>query len=207
MSIEKKQTKQSRGRPRTFDRNAALIEALKVFWRKGYELSSIEELCRVMGIKPSSLYAAFGSKAQLFLEAVTYYERTYWNDAWVSMAEEPDLHIAIDTFFKTSAIILSSQDVPCGCLVVLSAIYVSPSSIDVFNEIKALREEGVDHFLSRLTKAVSDGQLSPDIDLNALAISLNTFFEGLSIPAQDGVSQEILLKIASFAVNFLPPKR
>ena len=64
----------SKGRPRTFDRAAALNRALNVFWRRGYEPASISELCAAMEINPPSLYAAFGNKAQLFMEAVQHYE-------------------------------------------------------------------------------------------------------------------------------------
>lgn len=71
-----------RGRPRNFDRNNALMAALGIFWRRGYELTSVGELCKVMDINPPSLYAAFGNKASLFLEAVDYYETTYWDHTW-----------------------------------------------------------------------------------------------------------------------------
>ena len=59
-----------KGRPRSFDRDHALTQALDVFWHRGYELASVAELCAAMGINPPSLYAAFGNKAKLFVEAV-----------------------------------------------------------------------------------------------------------------------------------------
>ena len=84
-----------RGRPRTFDREAALRSALTLFWRVGYEPATISELCKAMGINPHSLYAAFGNKAQLFMEAVAYYETTYWDEAWLRLEQAQDIRQGI----------------------------------------------------------------------------------------------------------------
>ena len=111
----------SKGRPRTFDREAALNRALDVFWRRGYEPATIAELCAAMEIKPPSLYAAFGNKAQLFMEAVQHYEDVYWDATWERMEDVPDVHEAMASFFRDAARILTSQEAPCGCLVILAA--------------------------------------------------------------------------------------
>ena len=58
------------GRPREFDRGAALEAAMLLFWRKGFAMTSMNDLCEVMGIRSPSLYAAFGSKEGLYLEAL-----------------------------------------------------------------------------------------------------------------------------------------
>src|SRR5712692_5869572 len=64
-----------RGRPREFDREAALERAIDVFWRHGYEATSVSDLTAAMGVNPPSLYAAFGDKEKLFLEAVERYQQ------------------------------------------------------------------------------------------------------------------------------------
>ena len=74
--------KKQRGRPRAFNREEALRGALSLFWQQGYEPTSIAQLCDVMQINKPSLYAAFGNKSDLFLEAVDYYETTYWDGVW-----------------------------------------------------------------------------------------------------------------------------
>lgn len=89
----------SRGRPRTFDREAALQSALGVFWRRGYEPASILELCAAMGINPPSLYAAFGNKAQLFMKAVDHYETVFWDNAWERMAIGQNVQEDMERFF------------------------------------------------------------------------------------------------------------
>ena len=70
---EATQPKKARGRPRSFDREAALNAAMEVFWTKGYEAASISDLTSAMGINPPSLYAAFGDKEKLFLATIEQY--------------------------------------------------------------------------------------------------------------------------------------
>lgn len=193
-----------KGRPRGFDRAQALTLALDVFWRRGYEPTSVAELCSTMGINPPSLYAAFGNKAKLFLEAVDFYERTYWDHTWARMHQEPDVYVAVDRFFKDSAGILLSPLVPCGCLVVIAAINVSSESVEVFEAMKALRLEGIIHFTKRLNQAVLDGQLPAQTDVASLAAVLNTLLEGMSIHVRDGVTLSAMEKVAAHAVKLLP---
>jgi len=195
---------QSKGKPRTFDREAVLKKALGVFWKRGYEPASIAELCEAMEINPPSLYAAFGNKAQLFMEAVNHYENVYWNDAWQRLEDEPDVRKAMVGFFQDAAQILTSQDAPCGCMVVLGAANVSRESQDVNDALKALREEGKDCFLARLKQGVADGDLSADTDVDTLASTLNTLFHGMSIQARDGVSQAELERVVTIAMTLIP---
>ena len=81
----------SKGRPRSFDRAKALEAALRTFWKLGYEPASVPELCSAMGVNPPSMYAAFGSKAALFIEAMEHYERSYWDEPGRRFLAEPDL--------------------------------------------------------------------------------------------------------------------
>ncbi|WP_028500357.1 TetR/AcrR family transcriptional regulator [Microvirgula aerodenitrificans] len=196
----------NKGRPRGFDREQALIQALDVFWRRGYEPASINELCAAMGINPPSLYAAFGNKAKLFLEAVGFYERTYWDATWARMGEQPDIYHAIDEFFREAAGILLSPHAPCGCLVVLAAINVSPDSAEVSEAVATLRRDGRQLFVNRLKLAVGQGQLPADTDIKSLAAALNTMLEGMSIQARDGLTALAMTRLAAHAVRLLPDR-
>ncbi|MDJ0042922.1 TetR/AcrR family transcriptional regulator [Pantoea allii] len=193
-----------KGRPRSFNRDRALIRALEIFWRKGFEPASVAELCAAMEINPPSLYAAFGNKAKLFLEAVSYYETVYWKATWERLEEEPDITRAIDKFFLEAADILLSPSVPCGCMVVLAAINVSQESSDVVEAVSILRQEGKDLFEKRLRRAVTEKQLPPDTGTAALATVLNTLLEGMSIEAKDGATPESLRETGQYASRLLP---
>jgi len=193
----------SKGRPRTFDREAALQSALGVFWRRGYEPASISELCAAMGINPPSLYAAFGNKAQLFMEAVNHYETEFWDDAWERMATGDDIHRDMARFFHEAAGILTSQDAPCGCLVILAATNVSEEGQYVNDALKTLRAEGYDQFFKRINRAVDAGQLGANADVASIAAALNTMLEGMSLRARDGASQDELERVGALAMCML----
>lgn len=194
---------QQRGRPRSFDRNKALERALGVFWQRGFAPASIADLCAAMEIKPPSLYAAFGNKEQLFMEAVDYYERTYWDETWDRMVTEPDVFEAISAFFHAAANILTMQEAPCSCMVVLSAINVPAESGGVADALRAMREEGRSCFVDRVREGVAAGQLSAATDAEAVGMTLNTILEGMSIQARDGATRADLEKIAACSVAVL----
>ena len=196
-----------KGRPRSFDREKALIRALNVFWLRGYAPASIAELCQAMEINPPSLYAAFGNKASLFMEAVAFYEKNYWEAPASRLAAEPDIYRGVAAFFQEAACILVSPDLPCGCMVVLAAINVSDDAEDIIKSIRELRLATKRMFTDLIRRGVCDGQLPADTDVDALAGALATVLEGLSIQARDGLSRAELERIASLAVRLLPAKR
>lgn len=193
-----------KGRPRSFNREQALKKALDLFWRKGFEPASVAELCSAMEINPPSLYSAFGNKARLFIEAVNYYERVYWQATWARLEETQEITEAIDRFFSEAADILLSPSAPCGCMVVLAAINVSAESADVVKAVSVLRQEGKDLFEKRLARAVQEKQLPAKTNTAALATVLNTLLEGMSIEAKDGASIESLKSIGQHASKLLP---
>jgi Transcriptional regulator len=195
-----------KGRPRSFDRDAALLRALDVFWRRGYEPASITELCKTMGINAPSLYAAFGNKAKLFLEAVLFYEKTYWEAPVKKFMSEPDLYQGIDDFFREAARIFLSPDSPCGCMVVLAAINISDDAEEVIETIQELRLATKKMFAKRFEQGILDGQLPRDTNVAAMAGAFNTMLEGLSIQARDGLSPSELESIAAHAVRMMPER-
>ena len=194
----------SKGRPRTFDREQALHRALEVFWKRGYELATMGELCSAMGINPPSLYAAFGNKASLFMEAVEHYEATYWAAPWQQLDEEPDLRKAMERFLLDAAAVLSSLDAPCGCMVVLATANVSPEAQDVYDAMRALREVSRTNFQRRLERAREAGDLSSWVDVAALAAVFTTLLQGMSVQARDGAPREELGRIARASLAMLP---
>ncbi|MFP5296803.1 MAG: TetR/AcrR family transcriptional regulator, partial [Alphaproteobacteria bacterium] len=91
------------GRPRSFDRDQALTRAMEVFWAKGYADASMAELTAAMGVSAPSLYAAFGSKEQLFREAVELYQRTQGADAWRCLDGDMPVRDAVEALLLATA--------------------------------------------------------------------------------------------------------
>ncbi len=194
----------SKGRPRSFDRAKALEAALRTFWKLGYEPASVPELCSAMGVNPPSMYAAFGSKAALFIEAMEHYERSYWEEPGRRFLAEPDLRRAVAGYFDDAARILLSPETPCGCMVVLAAVNLADSAGKVAQAVRRLRMATKEMFALRLRKAAGEGLIPPDTDIPALAGTLNALLEGLSLQARDGLSQQELRAMAAHAVSLLP---
>ncbi len=199
--------KRARGRPRAFDRDTALYTALKIFWKYGFEPASISELCQAMDINPPSLYAAFGNKSALFLEAARYYERMFWTEPNRRLMAEPDIHKAIATYFQDAAAILLAPDAPCGCMIVVSAINISEAETEIISELGAMRDNTRKMFADRLRVAIQAGQIPVDTDVPALAGCLNALLEGLSLQARSGIFLSELKAMASLAPRLLPPSQ
>ncbi|MBQ7618032.1 MAG: TetR/AcrR family transcriptional regulator, partial [Desulfovibrio sp.] len=157
--------KPAKGRPRSFDHDQALQKALRLFWEKGYETTSVAELCLAMGINPPSLYSCFGSKSALFIEAVLYYERTYWQAPSERFIKNPDIYDAVSNFFAEAASILCSKETPCGCMVVLAAVNVGKDARDVVQTVQKLRRQTCEMFRLRLEEAVKSCELPINTDV------------------------------------------
>src|SRR5271169_3600422 len=110
-----------RGRPRSFDRDLALGKALDLFWERGYEGTSLSDLTAAMGIASASLYAAFGSKEELFREALMLYGMTVGAPPGQALREHPDTRDAFEAMLRAAADAMTIPDAPRGCLLVLAA--------------------------------------------------------------------------------------
>src|ERR1700748_1008212 len=108
------------GRPREFDREAALQAAMLVFWRKGFSAASMNDLCEAMGIRSPSLYAAFGSKEALYLEAIDHYVRTIGTPVWDKLEEGATARAGVENLLLAGAETLpQSASTPSGCMALL----------------------------------------------------------------------------------------
>ena len=189
----------ARGRPRGFDREAALEKALNLFWRHGYEPTSLAMLCGELGIRPPSFYAAFTSKEALFIEAVRHYDEKYWAEAFrrLETSDAPLTESLID-FFALAVDVLVNPTHPRGCMVVIAAANLSVKEERIASLMKSLRRDTRNVFLRRLERAKTKGEFEGDPE--TVADALNIFLEGMSVQARDGISREDLLK----AVQLVP---
>ena len=111
------------GRPREFDRNAALEAAMVLFWRKGFSATSMTDLCEAMGVSSPSLYAAFGSKEALYLEALEHYVRTGGPPVWGELATGDTARASVEALLLAGADSLpESRASPAGCMAMLAAV-------------------------------------------------------------------------------------
>lgn len=196
----------TKGRPRSFDRNQALLAALRIFWKLGYEPASVAVLCEAMGIKPPSFYAAFKSKEELFLEAVNFYEARYWTDVLKKLEDSSKpIDVALAEFFQEATSILLNPDNPSGCMVVLAAVNIAPKEKRIAEAVKKLRSQTRDFFERRLKKSQDAGEISAETNLSALADALNIVLEGMSIQAKDNMPLQTLEQAVECVPNLIRP--
>ncbi|NIH82430.1 TetR/AcrR family transcriptional regulator [Amycolatopsis viridis] len=197
-----------RGRPRTFDRAAALTAATRLFWERGYEGVSIGELTEAMGIRSGSLYAAFGDKKSLFEEVVEAYGRSAVGGfAGAALREEPTAYRAFARILREAAVIYPDPAHPAGCLAMSAAINVSPQDTEVRAFLRDLRNRNVAGFEARLREAQRAGELPAEAGPRALAEYFATVLQGLSQRAQDGATAAELTEVAELALAAWPGAR
>jgi AcrR family transcriptional regulator len=191
------------GRPREFNVDQALDKALNVFWRNGYEGTSIADLTDAMGINPPSLYAAFGNKEKLFRKALDRYvqQRTsYWNEA----VEKPTARGMVEHLLRESANFLTEECNPPGCMLVRNAIQCSAAEESIERELASRRATGEVMLRERLATAKDKGELPADLDPEDYARYIMTVLEGMSVRSASGSSREELHKITDMALRTWP---
>ena len=193
MLYRKKEHMTQLGRPRSFDRKVALRRAMEVFWALGYEGATLNELQEAMGgITPPSFYAAFGSKEQLFREAVELYSTTLGVPMMQALEEGPSARASIEALLNAAVEAFCKPGLPRGCFLVVSAINSGSANKTVQDYLRGLRLRRQKTIQQRLQRGVDKGELPADLDLVALAAFFTTVVDGLAIQARDGVSRKAL---------------
>ncbi len=190
-----------RGRPRSFDTEKAVQKAAHLFWERGYEGTSVEDLTTAMGITTQSLYAAFGSKAELYRQALAWYQQEIGILARRPFAEEPDVAKAIGRSIRELAAQFTRSDLPHGCMRSTALIRCATQHEDIAAHAARLRAETAQAIKARLDRGREDGQLARDTDTAALAGFIHALIVGMSVAAQDGSATAELLPLADFAMT------
>lgn len=198
----------SRGRPRAFDRDKVLALAGETFWRYGYEGASIADLTAAMGITPQSLYAAFTSKADLYREALGWYQSQI--GAFTPAAlREPDVIRSFERLLTETATEFSRPGRPQGCMISTAVLTCARENEPVAEMVAQQRDTTLTALRKRIERGVADGQLRKETDVAGLARFIGAIIQGMSVQARDGASEAELHAIARLALeqvrNFRSP--
>jgi AcrR family transcriptional regulator len=195
-----------RGRPRQFDTEKALDAALLLFWRHGYEGTSLAALTKAMRINVPSLYAAFGNKEMLFKKAL---DRYLQNPAsYLPKAlEEPTARRAVEKLFRGAIDMVMNPRHPQGCLLVQGALAASPAAASIRKELKMRRVAAESAVRRRFERAIAEADLPASVDAVQLARYIITVLWGLSVQAAGGATRAQLKEVVELALRSWPGRR
>ena len=193
------------GRPLSFDRDAALEQAMLTFWRHGYETTSIVDLTTAMGVTAPSLYTAFGDKKRLFLEAAQRYAGDPEAMA-LAIDEAPTAYDAARRMLTAAATAYTGDTTPKGCLLASATASGSAASADVQRAIADIRQRIAAQLRVRIERDISAEVLPPRTDAAALAGTVMAVIQGMSVLARDGTLRPALLAIVKHTLQAWPAR-
>jgi AcrR family transcriptional regulator len=198
------QKSKPRGRPREFNKDAALRKALTLFWKNGYEATSISDLKQALGIESPSLYSAFGSKEELFGECVELYSAMYLSEIMRSLSQAKSAKTGVERLLLQFASHYSGDGHPKGCLVVSAATNCSSESGRVEADLKRRRITGVQLIRQRIESGIQAGEFKGKADAEELARFYSAVLLGMAMRARDGASYQELEATARMALRGWP---
>jgi len=191
------------GRPRTFDAETALDKAMKVFWEKGYEGSSLPELTEAMGMNRPSLYAVFGNKENLFRMALERYGATH-DPLFNAALEQPTARAVVEHFLRGNADAQTEAENPHGCLVINGALACSDDALPIRHSLIERRAASEAKLRARLERAKVDGDLPAESCSGQLARYVMTVSNGMAVQAAAGATRKQLQEVVDQVLRGWP---
>ena len=193
-----------KGRPRKFDTDKALESAMLVFWRNGYEGSSLSELTAAMKINRPSLYGTFGDKEQLFLKAIERYLIDYGSKGVARLNEYDDIIEAIAAFFDSIVKQLTDPQLPAGCLISNCSLECGDRFTEIGRRLSQCHAATEEALYSRLELAQARGQISAAENIRALAQFFTMTMLGMGVMARTNPNSTAIRQLAKTALRVLP---
>lgn len=196
------------GRPRAFDAEAVLDDALDLFWRNGYEGTSVSDIAEATGVNKPSLYAAFGDKEALYLQALARYGDQMRERTATILDGEPDARTAVETFLLTVIDTPPGEPShrPSGCMIVAGTAMCDSATVPdaIKQAVCAALRSSAAALTARLTRARSERQLPASTDVAALASYFSTVLAGLSVQARGQQCRTVLREVVTSAMRAWP---
>jgi len=192
-------------RPKEFDREKVLEQAMLVFWEKGYECASMEDLVGAMGINRGSLYATFGDKRSLHLEALEYFYNTQIEAMLAPLSRPGSKRAAIRKIFETTARCACEDGDRRGCMMYNTAVELCPSDKEVSRRVAEGLKRVEACFYNALLEARQNGEIQGDRDPRPLARYLTNSLNGLRVMCMVFEDQATLDDIVNTSLSMLEP--
>jgi AcrR family transcriptional regulator len=189
------------GRPRSFDESDALNKATQVFWSKGYDGVTIDDLVAGMGVGRPSLYAVFGDKRTIFLRVLKAYAERKGASAAKALLSPQSLRDSIAGFLRYAVESATEKGSARGCLLVCVAPLVDDAEVRKF--LQKAAAGGAALVEGRFRDAITAGEIPSDFPAAVRAIQVTDFARGLTVRAQIGTPRKTLLRDAEEATDLV----
>ncbi|MFI8415533.1 TetR/AcrR family transcriptional regulator [Serratia sp. NPDC078593] len=196
--------KKTRGRPKQFDRDRALDCALDVFWRYGYESTSLADLVEATGAKAPTLYAEFGNKEGLFRAAVERYLTKYTTCTNQLLEQALPIAEVVEAYVRASADVFTDPQTPSGCFMVCASAALSSSSSDVAEMLRRKHQAQEASLKACFDRKVQQGELLVKTDTALLAKYIMCTIEGMSVQAREGADRDELMRLVDTLMLIWP---
>lgn len=193
-----------RGRPREFDRDKALQDAMLVFWGNGYHAASIPDLCQSMGITTTSLYAAFGNKEKLYIEAIDLYMRASQELLWTHLEKTKSAREGLRNLLLATVDVMTDNSThPVGCWTTLAQVDEDmPTAVAA--AIRKARSDWLDVMRAHAAAAVEAGELPASSDVASLGRFYTGMVQAIGVQAHDGATKAELDRLVDVAIAVWP---
>jgi AcrR family transcriptional regulator len=177
-----------------------------LFWDRGYEATSLEDLTEAMGLSLSSLYAAFGDKERLYLAAIDRYLAGRGGYIGDVLERAPSARIAISRLLEAAAHELTRKGQPRGSMICLASVQCAPGAAVVQTAVVERRAESIGFLERRIERGLKAGEFPAGTTAAQLAAFYMSVLQGMSIQARDGASRATLLSVAKIAMRAWPDR-
>jgi TetR/AcrR family transcriptional regulator, transcriptional repressor for nem operon len=190
-------------RPKEFNPDDAIEKAMQVFWHKGYEATSMEDLLSAMNLNRGSLYDTFGDKRQLFLKVVDRYCTTFVGSKF-SLLDQPGPALPTLRRFIHGMIEGALADPQRrGCLIANTIMELSPHEEEIAGTLRQALKMAEDTFFKVLARAKQQGELKYEKDPRVLARFLTTMMQGTIVMIKAGAPSGVVKQTAEAALSIL----
>jgi AcrR family transcriptional regulator len=190
-------------RPREFDEDEVLERALRLFWERGYEGTSLSDLTEATGLTKSSLYKAFGNKEALFWRVVEHYNRNFLGFRLDALAEPTPRRIAERLLYGVTDL-HANERTPNGCLELNAALACSTITEPIRQELLRNRERFRVELRKRFEETMATAPLPPGMTSDDAASLIISLIQGLAVQAKAGVSREAARRVVHAALLSWP---
>jgi len=190
-------------RSKQFDERQALVSAMLVFWEKGYEGTSINDLEQAMGLKRTSIYNAFGNKSALFERVMSCYKESVMSALFTAMDAASNIREGVRRLLNAALDIHFDEENPGGCLVVLSLMESGQHDQQSLGSMQQTIHELKNALQVRLNKAKKSGELSKHLDAGSTATTIATTMTGMMVMGKANFTRASLKKTVNQVVSLL----